>query len=134
MSISKVEGIDKTIKKIWKYNDGVRENLKKVTKDSSRRVVKVASSRVRVGKTGNLKKSIRAKYFWKEGPASTIFPRGRKGAARHLVERGTKERFHKSGKRVGRMIAKPFMKPAADSEKGKYESNVKKVINKDVTI
>ncbi len=73
MSVS-IQGVDKTIKKIWKYNDTLQAELKKVTKDSSRRVVKVARSKVQV-KSGILKKAIRAKYFWKEGPASTVFPR-----------------------------------------------------------
>jgi HK97 gp10 family phage protein len=35
----------------------------------------------------------------------------------HLVEFGTKERFHKSGKSVGRMKPQPFMRPAWDSTK-----------------
>lgn len=33
----------------------------------------------------------------------------------HLIEFGTVERFHKSGKSVGRMPARPFMRPAFDA-------------------
>lgn len=36
----------------------------------------------------------------------------------HLVEFGTKQRFHKSGKSTGAGPAKPFMRPAWDAHKG----------------
>lgn len=36
----------------------------------------------------------------------------------HLVEFGTKERAHKSGKSTGAAAAKPFMRPAWDAHKG----------------
>jgi HK97 gp10 family phage protein len=47
---------------------------------------------------------------------------GYKGHHGHIVEFGTKERFHKSGKSVGFMPKKPFMAPALSSTKDKIES------------
>lgn len=35
----------------------------------------------------------------------------------HWIEFGTGERFHKSGKSVGRVTAQPYMRPAWDSQK-----------------
>lgn len=37
--------------------------------------------------------------------------------AAHLIELGTKPRFHKSGKSTGQMPARPFLRPAFDAEK-----------------
>lgn len=42
----------------------------------------------------------------------------------HLVEQGTKERRHKSGKSTGRMPASPFMKPAFEQTKDQVRTIV----------
>jgi HK97 gp10 family phage protein len=44
----------------------------------------------------------------------------------HLVEYGTGERYHKSGKSVGVMPAKPFVRPAWDTNKDRI---VRKVVD-----
>ena len=66
------------------------------------------------GPTGNLRKRIRAKtykrgqrprgaYAWSAAPHA------------HLNIRGTQERFHKSGKSVGRMTPNPFVDRGASA-------------------
>lgn len=80
---------------------------------------------VPVGQTGNLKSSIgrrleRSKSTkWRAvGKAGVNVGKTRKDGTHkraphsHLVALGTKERFHKSGKSVGRMPANPFVRLA----------------------
>lgn len=65
-----------------------------------------------VGPTGNLAASIRTRIGSKDGGKLTVAvigPSFGRAPHRHLVIRGTKERFQKSGKSVGRMPANPFV-------------------------
>lgn len=98
-------------------------------------LVAAAQSIAPIGKTGNLKKSIGAVKIAisKANEIGTVHvgPR-RKGGYRgnhgHLVEFGTAQRFHKSGKSVGVMPKKPFMSPALDRTKDQIENTRKEFI------
>ncbi len=130
-----IEGIEKTIKALSKASVQKQKEFESVVKKSTQRVNKYAKANIgNHQKTGNLKNSIKAKYFWKDGPASTVFPRGTKGAHRHLVEYGTQLRRHKSGKSVGTMKAYPFMKSAHEKEEPRFIAEVKKVVDEDVIV
>ncbi len=50
----------------------------------------------------------------------------------HLVEFGTVERFHKSGKSVGRMPANPFIRPAWDSSGEAALTTIKTTLAREV--
>ncbi|MDT2261587.1 hypothetical protein P7H06_21730 [Paenibacillus larvae] len=58
------------------------------------------------GKPGDLKRSIRPKYM-EGGLSATVVPKP-KGAHRHLVEYGTRQRKNKKGANRGKMPKKPF--------------------------
>lgn len=53
----------------------------------------------------------------REGKHLMLMYVGPKEPHAHLVEFGTVERFHRSGKSVGRMPAQPFMRPAWDGNR-----------------
>lgn len=129
-----VEGIPETITKMTKYSIELTNAIEKANKTWAKRIVKDARSRVPV-KTGGLKKSIKARYFKKDGPAATVFPRGKAGSARHLVEYGTGPRTQKStGRYTGRMPAKPFMGPAEKNAERTYAEAIAALVGKDVTV
>lgn len=73
--------------------------------------------------TGNLKKSIKSKRDKDFGKANlagaSIYTERPFGNHWHLVEHGTQERFHKSGKAVGKMPAQPFVLPTVEEWRGK---------------
>lgn len=50
----------------------------------------------------------------------------------HLVEFGTVERFHKSGKSVGVMPAQPFIRPAFDAKKGAVLAAIKSELTAEI--
>ena len=130
-----ITGIEETIKALSKASVQKQKEFEEVVRSSTKRVNRYAKSNLAGRqKTGNLRSSIRAKYFWKDGPASTVFPRGRKGAHRHLVEYGTGPRRHKSGKSVGSMKAYLFMRKAKKKEEPRFISEVKKVVDEDVIV
>lgn len=71
------------------------------------------------GPTRNLRRSIKVKKLKRTGdnPAPFITAVDRKIAPHaHLVEWGTSDRHHKSGKSVGVMPRKPFFRPAVDAK------------------
>lgn len=130
-----VQGIEETIRALSKASLQKQKEFEIVVRKSTQRINRYAKSNISGHrKTGNLRGSIKAKYFWKDGPASTVFPRGRKGAHRHLVEYGTGLRRHKNGKSVGKMDAYPFMKPAHEKEEPRFIAEVKKVVDEDITV
>ena len=130
-----VQGVEETIRALSKASVQKQKEFEVVVRKSTQRVNRYAKANVsNHQKTGNLRNSIRAKYFFKDGPASTVFPRGRKGAHRHLVEYGTEVRRHKNGKSVGRMKAYPFMKPAHEKEEPRFIEEVKKVVDENITV
>lgn len=130
-----VENIEETLWKLAKYNMEMTKEFDKIVRRYSRKVARDAKARAPVGPTGNLKASIRSRYFMKSGPASTVFPRGRKAGHRHLVEYGTRTRTQKRTKRkTGRMPARPFMKPAMDAAMPQYMADMQRLVEKDATL
>jgi HK97 gp10 family phage protein len=130
-----IENMEETIRKMSLYNENLRNEFKSIVEGSSKKIASNAKSNVNAKfrpKTGKLYRAIKPKQFDKNGPAATVLPR--KAPHRHLAEYGTQPRRHKSGKSVGSMPARPFMKPAADSERPNYEREVRKLVDKVVTI
>ncbi|AQT85692.1 phage protein, HK97 gp10 family [Paenibacillus larvae subsp. larvae] len=85
------------------------------------------------GKPGDLKRSIRPKYM-EGGLSATVVPRKPKGAHRHLVEYGTRQRKNKKGANRGKMPKKPFMSIAERHAEGRYNKELERIFNCDETI
>ena len=89
-----------------------RASLKKAL-PIGREAVKAAAP---VGDTGNLRRSIKSEVRDRIGTVYGIIGADWTFARHaHLVELGSSERFHSSGKSVGRMTPRPFMEPAIKS-------------------
>jgi len=80
----------------------------------------VVRSKAPRGKTGNLARGVISKVLDEKSgytPVAIVAPDYKISPHAHLVEYGTKERFHKSGKSVGKMKKKPFYRPGWDETK-----------------
>jgi len=102
--------------------------------EGAKTVVSVAKTKVRVLK-GTLRSAIIAKLLPQGGGyAPTAIAAVDRAKAPHgqLIEYGSGPRYHKSGKYVGRVKAKPFMRPAWDETKfavlNKILSDLKKLV------
>jgi HK97 gp10 family phage protein len=62
---------------------------------------------------------VAAKAAKGDAPFAEMFVGPDNRPAAHLVEFGTGERFHRSGKSVGSVAPQPYMRPAWDGEKGR---------------
>ena len=124
---------------INKYNKETREKIINAVTAGVKAVAETAIRLAPAGATGNLKAGI--KHEMKKGAYGEI-----KSTANHshLVEFGSTERivYNRKNKQAmvingefvrgdiynGKMPAKPFMKPAIESEKPKIEESIKKII------
>lgn len=135
-----IEGVGQTVKAIGLFDMDTRSELinivrntaKTIQKDAKRRAP-VAKTPVSRGKKGDLRRSIRPKYFDK-GLSATVVPRKPKGSHRHLVEYGTQDRKTKSGANRGKMPKIPFMGPAESSADNVYNQEIRRLIGRDKTI
>lgn len=139
--IFKIEGDKETIRAINAFDMKKQSAARDVIKKHATAVRKVAKSTVPVspsnrpktsGKPGDLKSSIRTKYYF-EGLGALVFPAIPKGSHRHLVENGTKARYQKNGRYTGRNSPQPFMKPAKSSQESSYNRAMKGVFDGDDT-
>jgi hypothetical protein len=129
-----VEGVNKTVDKLWKYSKDFFEAASKITKTAAKMVVKEGKSRAPIGPKGNLRKSIKAKYFLKDGPAATVMPRARNAPHRHFVAYGTVPRTQKSGKSTGVMPKNDFMDGAELSANAYFNASIRNEVAKHVII
>ncbi len=129
-----IEGKSKTISKLWKYSISFTEAATVITRNAAKMVVDIGRILAPEGPTGNLKKSIKAKYFWKLGPAATVMPRAKTAPHRHLVQYGTVERSHESGKSTGKMTSNRFMDGADKGADAYFQAAIAKEVNKHVVI
>lgn len=136
----KIEGVGATVKSIGLFDLKMRKEFIGLVRVTAKGLSKDAKSKAPVssrpkmrGKSGDLKRSIRPKYF-DNGLSATVVPRKPKGSHRHLVEYGTQRRFTKNGANRGKMPAIPFMGPAEKTMETSYNQKVRKIINRDQTI
>ena len=135
-----VDGSETTVRAINMFDmklrkdliDTVRATTLAIARDGRARAP-VSKTPVSRGKVGDLKRSIRPKYF-DGGLSSTVVPRKPKGSHRHLVEYGTKERKTTSGANRGKMPAIPFMKPAEQAHDSVYNSKIRSLVDRDETV
>ena len=130
----RIEGVNETVDRLWKYRDDFFVAAKKITKKAAQMVVKQGRVRAPQGPTGNLKASIRAKYFWKDGPAATVMPRAKKAPHRHLAQYGTVRRQTAKGKGTGIMPSNRFMDGADNGAKTYFVAAMKAEVDKHVVI
>lgn len=128
LSAFDMEKKQKAIKIVRKHTNAVRRNAKKTVP------VSPANRKKSAGAPGDLKKSIRAKYFF-GGLGSMVMPAKPKGSHRAIVEYGTQNRRNIStGANRGRVSPHPFMEPSKRSSEGEYNSEMKKLFEDDETV
>ena len=138
-----MEGIGATIKAINMFDMKLKKELIATVKVTAQSVSKTGKANApvstrpkKVGNNGDLKRSIRAKFF-DGGLSATVVPRRPRGAHRHLVEYGTTSRRNKGNQRTGhrgKMPANPFMTPAEKASERPYNEKVRRLVDRDQTI
>ena len=135
-----VTGVDSTVKKMWKYHHGFYEAARKITRTASKKVENEYKAVVPVGKTGHLKRSIKAKNIFNRGngPASTVMPRATKagkGFHRHWVAYGTGPRKQgKSGKGTGIMPKNAYYQRVGRMADMEFNAALRAEAEKNVTV
>lgn len=138
-----VGGIDTTVYKIGMFEAGKKLQMiqlvgitSNLIAKSGRQLAPVSGEIKKVGKNGDLKRSIRSKIVGdRTGIQRTVAPRKPKGSARHLVAYGTDIRRTKAGKSVGAITTKnDFMQRAENSQKAAFEASVRGILNVTETI
>jgi HK97 gp10 family phage protein len=135
-----VEGVGQTVRAIGMFDMKLRQDLINTIKNTAKTIQKTGKANAPVAKTpvsrgapGDLKRSIRPRYF-DQGLSATVVPRKPKGAHRHLVEYGTGQRSTRSGANRGKMPAMPFMGPAESSADAAYNSEIRRLLDRDETV
>lgn len=119
-----LENAEKAITDLRFYSKKKKQQVQATVKKNGRKIQTRAKKLVAV-RSGDTKKSIKYKLF-NDGLSATIGPRKPLGYKAHWIEFGTKARYLKNGKYVGRMPATPFMRPAFEHVKPNYMSELKK--------
>lgn len=139
--IIKIEGTDQTVRRLNMFDmqkkkdtqTVVRKYTNAVRKEAKRRVpVSPANRKKSSGSPGDLKNSIRAKYYF-QGLGSMILPHRPKGSHRGIIEAGTSVRTNKKGANRGRVKATPFMEPAKRSQEAGYNAAMKRIFEGEET-
>ncbi|MFC0559682.1 hypothetical protein [Halalkalibacter alkalisediminis] len=135
-----VEGQAETVRNIGIFDMELKRDFTGLVKTTSQTVSKTGKANAPVskvpkskGRNGDLKASIRPKYF-DNGLSSTVVPRKPRGAHRHLVEYGTKPRRNKRGANRGKMPANPFMSSAESASESNYNNEARRIVDRDKTI
>lgn len=135
-----IEGQGETVKKIGLFDAKTKRAFMQLVRETAQKTSRLAKRNAPVskkpkskGRPGDLRRSIRAKYF-DDGLSATVVPRRPKGAHRHLVEYGTKTRYTKKGWHRGKMPDKPFMKPTEEAIIPEYQKKAKRIVDRDETI
>lgn len=127
VDVQGVEEVERKIKSLLSAVDS--SDVEKVMIGAARIIQKDAKSRINPKRgQGNLKRAIVAKRSKARGnmfrAAFAAVDRKKKAYHAHLYEFGTKHRYHKGGKSVGKMPAKPFFWSAVQDNKGQVEREV----------
>lgn len=129
----RVEGLQNTLIHINNYSENQKKEIKKVVRQTTNRTRRDMKAVAPVGPTGNLKASVRAKYF-EGGLASTVVPRRPKGSHRHIVAYGTRQRRTRKGANRGIMPANPVMANVERNHEAFYQAEIRRIIARNETI
>lgn len=140
--IIKIEGENQTVANINMFDMKRKAEAMAVVRKTALAVGRQARKRVPVspsnrkksaGSPGDLKKSIRSKFFY-EGLGAMVMPAKPKGSHRHLVEYGTQERRTSKGANRGKAPAQPFMIPARSSQESYYNAEMARIFGTNTTV
>lgn len=120
----KVEGADDVLRAFDRFDKASRENLRTAVKKNANALRKGMQSRIH-DVSGDLKKSIRAKYD-KDGLGADVGPTRPQGSHAHLVEFG--HMLVVNGQSAGHVPAHPFITPAAEEQRNPYLDDVRKAV------
>lgn len=136
----KIDGGETTIRAIDVFDMETKAKFIALVRDTSKQIQKTGKANAPVskrpksrGKSGDLRRSIRPKYF-DSGLSATVVPRKPKGSHRHFVEYGTKPRRTRSGANRGKMPAIPFMGPAEQASESVYNQKARSIVDRDKNI
>lgn len=132
------------LRQLDSYDKRTSDSIRKIVKDSTESVFAGAVQRV-PARTGALKKSIRMRF--EDTPTNTIGVVYTKEPTAHLVENGAgpvpvlmpvkKKALHPGGSgyfftraNIPARKARPFMKPAMDAERLRFEAKVREAVTK----
>jgi len=129
----KLEGLDELIEAFAKLPDKAAEMIKPAVEQAGNLVLEKAKQKVSVG-TGNLRDSLRLKKGrLKPGRAGIIhnitWGSDVRGYAAPL-ELGHSIRFKKGGPTLGKVEARPYLRPAADESKEQVLDIITNAMNK----
>lgn len=124
-----IVGVEEALARISKMDMETRIAVRKQVRRSANRLRKNMRNRA-PELSGNLKKSIRAKYD-SDQLGADVGPTRPGGSHAHLVEFGHRL-VTKDGKSIGHVPARPFIAPAAEEERPKYVEDMKRAIQEAV--
>ena len=134
-----ITGLDELLKALQSLPKEVaRQAIRKPLREGAKIVLAEAKRNVPKGKTGNLKRSLKVRAGKrKKGTISirVVTSEGWfKGETYYggFIEYGTGERFHKSGKSVGTVEARHFIKRAYDTTKDRVRKMMERAIVKNI--
>lgn len=137
----RIEGTQQTMRNLNMYDMDRKRKAQDIVKKHTNAVRKAARRTVPVtpngrrksaGSPGDLKKSIRSKYYY-NNLGSWTAPTIPKGSHRNIVEKGTVNRRTKRGANRGRVSPQPFMEPAKRAQEGSYNRAMKALWEDDET-
>lgn len=134
-----VTGEKETTYKLNMFNMEKKAEAMKVVRKAAlgvgreaRKNVPVSSRKKSTGSPGDLKKSIRTKFYY-DNLGAMIIPYKPKGSHRAIIEHGTKMRRNKKGQNRGSITPKPFMVPAKKSQESSFNAGMIKIFEKGKT-
>jgi len=140
--VIRIEGQEETIRNVSSFDVQKTDQLRKIVREFGRKIGSAARKEVPVspptrkkthGSPGDLKKSIKAKYYY-QNLGAMVGPMKPKGAHRGIIEYGTKERTTKNGHKTGKISPHPFMEPARKQYENTYNQKIKEVFDEDVIV
>jgi HK97 gp10 family phage protein len=131
----KLEGVEQFRRKLDRMDDSLsRSIIKKAVNAGAGVLVKAVRKAAPIGPTGNLKRSVKKRI--KKYPSGVVvavmggaWPIG---AHMHLVEEGTDDRYHESGKYVGKMPASHFVRRAFIANHRKAETKLREKLTSEL--
>ncbi len=135
-------GQKETVQKLWLYHAKFNESAKRIMRTASKMVETAYKRRAPVGKTGNLRDSVKAKniYTFTSGPAATVMSRATRagfgsGWHRHIVAYGTQPRTQrKTGRYTGVMPKNNYADGVEDAGSAYFNSAIRAEVEKHVVI
>jgi len=127
MKGAKVEGVEDTMRLLKKIQPNPKDLRKGI---ESIAMVIVNDAKARASFSKNIQNSIGLATVGAEKYPSFVLirPKYPQGSLAHIFENGTAPRFTKDGNSRGQITARPFMRPALDSNKQAVQDRLKNLV------